>query len=143
MKVEFNENGFSAEMDYEQPEQNASLDIDAVAEKLIIKNNGALIFGIVALAIAIGNLPFGLFMNLSTKILAQHLGNGLPHWVSVLFALSAVTLALSLTSGVLSVVCFAKSKKRMTDTTGLVLAIISFAMVCFCFVMNVLGIVAW
>lgn len=141
MKVEFNGNTFSAEMDSNIQDDSANVGFDI--EKLMLKSNGALVFGLLSLVISLCNMPFGLFMNFSTKILAEYLGSGLPHWVSVLFAFSSVTLALSLTSGVFSVVCFAKSTKRMADTAGLILSIISFVMVCFCFVMNILGIVAW
>lgn len=142
MKVEFNGNVFSAEMD-DLSRDNSSFDVGIDVEKMIFRNNGALMLGILAFVISLCNLPFGLFMNFSTKILAEYLGSGLPHWVSVLFAFSSVTLALSLTSGVFSVVCFAKSSKRMVDTTGLVFSIISFVMVCFCLIMNILGIVVW
>lgn len=141
MKVEFNGNTFSAEMDSNIQDDSANVGFDI--EKLMLKSNGAFVFGLLSLVISLCNMPFGLFMNFSTKILAEYLGSGLPHWVSVLFAFSSVTLALSLVSGVFSVVCFAKSTRRMVDTTGLIFSIISFVMVCFCFVMNILGIVAW
>lgn len=139
MRVEFNGNNFSAEMN----SSSVAPTVDIEGGKKLFKNNRTLIFGIIALAITLGNLPFGLFMNLSTEILSSFVGVGLPHWVFVLFAFSAVMLAISLICGIFSIISFAKSEKSMLDSLGLAFTVISFVMFCLCISLNIVGLTAW
>lgn len=142
MRVEFNGKSFTADMDSNSSAKK-SVEVEIDTTKLLFKGSNTLICGIISLAISLCNLPFGLFMNISTEILSQYLGTGLPHWVFVLFALSSTTLALSGISGVFAIVNFAKSQKHMVDWAGFSLSILSFILICLCFTLNIVGLFAW
>ncbi len=139
MRVDFNASGFSAEMD--SPAASATLSLEKGGAAL--KAQRTLILGIIAFIISLGNLPFGLFMNMSTEILSHFVGVGLPHWVFVLFAFSAIMLAISILCGVFSIISFAKSKRQMTDAIGMAMSIISFVISCTCILLNIVGLTAW
>lgn len=142
MRVEFNGKRFSADMDSNSSAKK-SVEVEIDTAKVLFKGSNTLICGIISLAISLCNLPFGLFMNISTEILSQYLDTGLPHWVFVLFALSSTTLALSGISGIFAIVNFAKSEKHMSDWAGFSLSILSFILICLCFILNIVGLFAW
>lgn len=140
MKMEFNDNNFFSNMSIQEDEETKDVNDNVEKIKLFLKNNLAFIFGSIAVIIALCNLPFGLFMNFSTKILSEYLGNSLPHWV---FVLSLVTLIISIICGVSSIVCYPKSEKKITDSIGIALGILSFIIVCCCLLLNIFGICLW
>ena len=142
MRVEFNGKSFTADMDSNSSAKK-SVEVEIDTPKLLFSGSNTLICGIISLAISLCNLPFGLFMNISTEILSQYLGTGLPHWVFVLFALSSTMLTISGISGVFAIVNFAKSQKRIVDWAGFSLSVISFVLICLCFTLNIVGLVAW
>lgn len=140
MKVEFKQNGFSADMncDFEPTPNDRGKEF-----KLPLKYSKALILGIIAVIISMANLPFGLFINLSADIMGVFLDRAITHWIIVLFILSVITLTVSVLCGVFSVISYARSKKRSLDNIGLILSILSFAVSATCLVLNAVGFILW
>ena len=140
MKVEFNMNSFSSGVNRDG---FAGETLGTEFEKGFIKSKMPLIFGAIALFTSVINLPFGMFINLSTEFLQRVHSNGVPHWLSVMLVFSALIIALSIASAVICTVLFAKSKKATTDIAGLIMSILSFVTSAICITLNILGITLW
>lgn len=140
MKIEFNSGEFNANMNCDL---NGINNIDLDSGKKVLQENSSLIFSVLSLLLALANLPFGLFMNLSTELLNNWTERGLEHWISVLLVATTVLTALSVICGVIAVVLFAKSEKRTTHYVGLSLAITSFVLCAVCLTLNIAGMIVW
>ena len=140
MRMEFNGGDFSSNMNFGA----AEIDTEACKKgKHLIRENAGLILGILSFILALSNLLFGLFMNYSTEILSKFTEQGLEHWISVLFVITVIVALLSVLCGVLAVVFFAKSDKKISDCVGFAVAIISFVLCAVCLGLNIVGMVAW
>ena len=117
--------------------------VDFEKGKKLISENGSLIFGVISIVLATINLPFGLFMNLSTEFLSKLAGAGINHWISALFVITSIVIILSILCGVFSIVLFSKTKRTSLNCVGLALAIISFVVCAVCLGLNIAGVVAW
>ena len=140
MKIEFNESEFNSSINSGSAEIHSA---DFERGKRLLSENGSFILGIFALALALSNIPFGLFMNLSTEILGKLTEHGLEHWIFVLFTVMSLVLLFSVLLGVFSIVLFARSDKKPLHCAGLVLAIISFVLCALCLALNIVGLTAW
>ncbi|MBE6546943.1 MAG: hypothetical protein E7668_05845 [Ruminococcaceae bacterium] len=125
MKVEFQANGFVADMNDEPKEEKkeASLPLN----ESVFKEYMGLIFGILALLVAFTLLPLGLVATAGADFFQTLFGffplrYTLFHIVAVI-----VILILSAAFAVISLVGYTKSKRKNSDLVGLVLAIIAFA----------------
>lgn len=139
MKIEFNEHVFKSNTNSADAENRNELE----KGKKAVAENAGLILGMVSLALALFNLPFGLFMNFSTEILSKLAEHGLQHWIFALFIVTAVVILQSIICGVISIVLFVKSKKRISDCVGFIVSIASFVICMVCLALNIVGIVAW
>ena len=142
MRVEFNRNSFSADMD-SNSSATTPINVEIDTAKNLFNSNGALILGIISLAISLCNIPLGIFISISTEVLIQYVGIGMPHWIMALFTLAIILLSASTIIGVFSIVSFSKSTKRVVDGIGLSLSIVSFVTALLCLILNIVGIVAW
>ena len=140
MKIELNEHEFKSNINSSSIEKHNE---HFEKGKRAVAENAGLILGMVSLALALFNLPFGLFMNFSTEILSKLTEHGLQHWIFALFIVTAVVILHSIICGVISVVLFVKSKKRISDCVGFIVSIVSFVLCMVCLALNIVGIVAW
>lgn len=140
MRVEFNKNSFSANL-CEEP-QMGIIHLRPNEERLM-KNNKAMLFGILALFIAFVNLPFGIFMNFSTEFLTKIFNANVTHWVSYLFLISVSIFAASILCGVFSIVFFTKSQKKFSDAMGLTFSVFSFIISTTGLILSILGLCAF
>ena len=140
MKMNFNGNEFNASINSSSAE-NHSFNFEK--GKKLLSENSPLILAILSSVLAIINLPFGLFMNISTKVLSDLIGSSLPHWIFALFVVTSVIIALSILCGVFAIILFTKTKKVTLNYAGLVLAILSFILCAVCLGLSIAGIVAW
>ena len=139
MRVEFNENGFSANMN-----ENGYPHTDRpIFFGSSIKKQVALILAVVSLVIAALLLPFGLFMNIGTDLLADLLGENLTHWTTVLLVLSFLLMAISVFCGILAIVQARKVRQEGMTLAVIMLAVLSFVLCSACLVFNILGLVIW
>ncbi len=140
MKIEWNENGFSAKIENEVTPTPQSQMKTAWS---YLQENGAAILGSIAFISALVNLIFGLFLNFSTDILTSLGGDSATHWMVVLLVFSIILLSLSVLSGIFSIICYVKSRKKVFDHIGLILAIISFVVGFAGLILNIIGLIVW
>ena len=112
MKIEFNKNGFSAEMN---SLNETSCNEKVSSFKFNIQENKVLLFGILAFIISVITLPFTLLLNFNFDILQQIFNTSIQHWITILFIVSTVMILLSLVCGIFSISLYKKTQK--TDTT--------------------------
>ena len=137
MRVEFDRNGFYADMD----ERKVNFDRKESGFKNIITENWPLTLGGLSLILSVVNLPFGLFMNLNKHVFNNVNGVNLSYWMAVLLVFSAVFVIVSISSGVFSIICYTKSRKKTTDVAGVLLSLISFLVCIAVIVLDILGLV--
>ena len=140
MNVEFNGRGFSAEM-FDAPKTEAKIDV--VIPSFSLRDNGAFVLGVLASIVALANLPFGLFANVSADFMSQILTSSIGHFVSVLFSVSVIMLAGSVLLGVFSIISYVRSRKCTLDNIGFASAILSFAISITGLVLNIIALVTW
>ena len=138
MRVEFNRNGFYADMD-DRKENNGRSE---KGFKNIITDNWSLTLGGLSLILSIVNLPFALFMNLNKHVLNNVNGVNLSYWMAALLVFSAVFVIVSISSAVFSIICYTKSKKNTTDVAGVLLSFVSFLVCIAVIVLDIVGFVA-
>ena len=139
MKIDFKDNTFSASMNEEAP----IIEISHVPSLHFLKNNKPLFFGVLAFLISLINIPFGIFMNLSTEFLIKIFEVNASHWISVLFVFSACIITASLTFSILALVCYPKSKKAAYDKIGIAISILTFAICAIGITFSILGLCTW
>ena len=140
MEMNFNGNEFSASINSSSEKRHS---IDFENGKKIINENGSIVFSVIALVLSLINLPFGLFMNLSTVFLRTLTDGSINHWISVLLVTTSIVITLSILCGVVSIVLFSKAKKTTSSCIGLALAIISFVLCAVCLGLNIAGLAVW
>ena len=140
MRVEFNNNGFSANMNssYDHEQHHG----EKISE-LPFRGFGVLLLGIIAIAFSVIELPLGLFINISYDALSSALGITAMHWAVVLFAISVIIAVMSVACGIIAIVCYSKSAKQTVDVVGMVLSIIAFIISTFCLILNIVGFILW
>ena len=125
MKVQFDGNGFSAEMgDVGRVPQTPKL-----PEGLSKKSMG-LILGIVALVVALATLLMGFIASSGADLWQSAFGAAPVRYVLLMSVICFVLGAVSVACGVTSIVFYAKSAKDTPALIGLILSIIAFV-VCF------------
>ena len=140
MKMEFNTNNFSANMTGEK-EKNT---IDSTGYiKSVINDNKPLFFAIIAFAVALANLPFGLIINLSSEFFGKILDENAVHLTVILVSVSAIISIISVLVGAFALVTYFSSKKSTKDKAGLFVSIFSFIINVLCLLLVILGLVAW
>ena len=140
MKIEFNNNGFSANIN----EDPKGVTVEQSFEyKQILNKYCVLIFAVVAILFATINLAFGLFINFSTKMMSEGLGTAISHWTVVLLVLSITLFLFSVVCGIASLVCFVKSMRKTIDYIGFMVAIVSFIIAVIGIVLNIIGLIVW
>ena len=137
MRVEFNGNGFRADMN-DGNEKFAGYQSDF---KNIITNNWSLVLGIFSLILSVINLPFGLFMNLNKQIFKNANEINFSYWMAILLVFSIVFVVVSILSGVFSILCYSKSCKKTTDVAGVLLSIVSFLVCATVITLDVVGLI--
>ena len=130
MKAEFYSPGFT-------PKEAWSFDTSR------IKNNGALVCGIVAILISLVSLPIGLFMKLGQDILIDIFDHRSQHLFFVMFIISTVILLVSVIFGAISVCLFRKEPKVVTARVGLALSLISFVISTSALALNIISFIVW
>ncbi len=139
MKVEFNSNGFTAEMDSPTSPDNNSRHEKAASYNV----PKPLVLGIASLVLALGNLPFGFFMNMSFELISEHVTAGVPTWLWTLLVFSGIFLLISAVCALFAIAAFFKSEKGVVRGLGVSLAIIAVLVICLCIYLNANGIIAW
>lgn len=140
MKIEWNENGFSAKIENEATPAPQS---QMKTAWTFLQENGAAILGSIAFISALVNLVFGLFLNFSTDIISSFGEHSATHWMVVLLIFSIILLLLSVLSGIFSIICYVKSRKKVFDHIGLILAIVSFVVGFAGLILNIIGLIVW
>lgn len=138
MRVEFNSNGFRADMN-DSPEYKED---NRYEVSLFVKSNKTLIFGLLSLFLSLVNLPFGLFINLSRRISGNLDGISASCWITILVVMAAIFSVFSVSSAIASIVIFSKSEKNSFNIAGFISSILSFAICIIALVLIVIGIVA-
>ncbi len=139
MKIRWDENGFSANINGESP-QVAQAGATGLG---LLQENGVLVLGAIAFVGSMINLLFGLFLNFSTDALAFFAENKAAHWMVVFLIFSIVLFMLSILSGIFSTILYVKSKKKMLDMVGLILAILAFVVGLSSLILNIIALIAW
>ena len=138
MRVEFHGNGFMADMnDCSEYKGNNKYELSS-----FINRNKTLIFGLISLFLSLINLPFGLFINLSRRVLEGFDGVSAAWWITVLAVMTAIFSIFSVAAGIASVLAYSKSEKSSSNVAGLISSIISFAVCIIALVLTVIGIFA-
>lgn len=140
MKMEFNTNSFSANMNGER-EKN-TIDNSGYIKSLI-KDNKPIFFAIVAFAVALANLPLGLIVNLSSEFFDGILKESAVHLTVLLVSVSAIISIISVLIGVFAIATYFSSQKSTKDKAGLSVSIFSLIINVLCLLLVVLGLVAW
>ena len=140
MEMNFNGYEFNSNIDSHSAKRHS---VDFENGKKILSENGSFILSVISVVLAVINLPFGLFMNLSTEILSKFINNGINHWIFALFVVTGIVITISVLCGVFSIVLFAKTKRTTLSCVGLALAIISFIVCAVCLTLSIVGIAAW
>lgn len=140
MKIEFNSVGINSN-------SNSPLDdlggFNFALSSKILRENGSLILAIISALLAFLNLPFGLFMNLSTEILNRLTEHGSHHWLVVLFVVSFVIALLSVLLGIFSIVMFVRSEKNTVQYIALSLSISAFVISSVCIALDIYSLLSW
>ena len=139
MRIDFESNGFSANMD--EPDHRSS-PVSRWNGNLLNRCT-SLIFGILAMVFAFIQIPFGFFINVSTDLLREALGNNLYHYLFMLSMFVLIALLLSVTCAVISIITYKKSAKHNVDTVGLVFSIMSLTLCVIGLVFNIAGMFLW
>ena len=152
MKVQFDQNGFRAQMNSSNP------DADSIKKGLSsAKNHTALIFGILALAIVLALFPYVMFLDVSADIVDLFATEGfqstqeidetlwelgfpfspgdaiytflstvnLHRFMAFLAVFGFIAIIVDMTFAILAIVSFAQKASSRTATAGFVLAIVS------------------
>lgn len=109
----------------------------------ILRENKTLMIGMIAFICAIVNLLFGLFLNLSTDLLAYFAEHTATHWMVVLLMFSVVLFSFAVLSGIFSIIFYTKSKKTTLDAVGFTLSILSFVVGCSGLILNIVALIIW
>ncbi len=139
MKIEWNENGFSASMN----DEPSHVRVETASGWELLRENGTLILGSIAVMSSILNLLFGLFLNFSTDIIAYFMEHAAEHWMVVLLIFSIILFSMAVLSGIFSIIHYTKSKKKTLDVIGLVLSILAFVVGFSGLVLNIVAIIVW
>ena len=109
----------------------------------VIKENKPLFFSVIAIAVALANLAFGLFINLSSKILINVLESENYHFIVVMLVIAVTMSIVSVTLGILTLAYYPKSEKRPLDKTAVFVAIFSFALSLVALSLDFIGLFIW
>ena len=140
MKVQFNGNGFSAEMENESEQKKRDGFCDF---KAIISYSKPLFFAAIAFVLALANLPFGLIINFSSELFMEAFDESAIHLTVLLVSISSIINVISLFSGAFAVSSYFYSERASKDKVGLFFSIFSIAVNVLWILLIVLGLVAW
>ena len=140
MKFESDERNFSLNMNSFEGTERRN-EFENAGE--VIKENKPLFFSVIAVAIALANLAFGLFINLSSKILTNVLESQNYHFTVVMLVIAVVMSVVSVALGILTLVYYSKSEKRSLDKTAVFAAILSFALSIAALTLDIVGLFIW
>ena len=135
MRVEFDKNGFSADME----------DCDRLPcqrdESLLylFKSEKSLSLGLLSLLAALFSLPFGLYIGISLNLVKSVAESKLSSWSVALLVISIAIAVISLSLATASIVFF-KKEKTARGKYGLSAAIAAIAIAIFCLVLNFINI---
>lgn len=141
-------------MKFESDERNFSLNINSFGESerknefesagKLIKENKSLFLSIIAIAVALANLAFGLFINFSSRILTNVWESAENyHFIVVMLVIAVVMTVASVTLGILALVYYRKSEKSSLDKAAVFTAILSFVLSGAALSFNFLGLFVW
>ena len=138
MRIEFNGNSFSADMNgISEKERMASPKEIAYA----LRKNKPLLFGTASLIVALASLPFGFLSDLCAELVRDGVIDMMSHWILVTVAFAILTVTVSLALGVLSTVFFVRSYRRTCDAIGLICSGLACAICVLSAVLTVIGLV--
>ena len=140
MKFESDERNFSLNMNSFEGTERRN-EFENAGE--VIKENKPLFFSVIAVAVALANLAFGLFINLSSKILTNVLESQNYHFTVVMLVIAVVMSVVSVALGILTLVYYSKSEKRCLDKTAVFAAILSFALSIAALTLDIVGLFIW
>ena len=126
MKVEFDKNGFTAEIN----EHNYNVNNNGSKKPpqndfSIISKNLPLLFGILAIITSLAVLPAGILFNAGASIFGEALGQSLNKYVFTACTIITLAVILSDVFSALSIHFYKKSPKAGTDTAALIITIIA------------------
>lgn len=140
-------------MRFESDGKNFSANIDSFPETkrrsefenagVFLKENKALLFSVIAIAIAFANLALGLFINLGSKLLINVFESDNYHFIVLLIVFSVVMALISVTLGVVALAYYKKSKRELLDKIFAFVAILSFALSAASLTFDMLGLFVW
>ena len=132
MRVEFNSNGFSADMGNRTPQNNYA------DEKLSlpIKLTPPITLGVLAFIVSLLSIPFALFSNICADIITEAVKANLSRWVILSSITSFFFIAISVCLAILGIVAYLKSNRSKGEAIGVILSIISLGASILCFAIN-------
>ena len=138
MKIEFNENGFSAEIN-QQPEEYCSVPTNY--SQNFFKNNKCILLSAASVFLSLISIIFSVFINVSKGFFNELLGENTIYLMVLIFTFAFLILAVSILCGAFSIVFFKKSKKNSTDYVGFISSIFSFILNFISLILNTIGII--
>ena len=137
MKIEFNRNGFSADMEVTDSAKNDKF--NTAAYTYLVKKSSVFICGAISVILALVLIPLSFAVNLITDIYLRGSEEFPASYLLLFLTLAIIFTAVSVIFSVISIVFYKKSEKKRIDIIGLVLSIFSFLI---CSVSLTLGIIA-
>ena len=140
-------------MKFESDEKNFSLNMNSFPDMgrarefqkagTLIKKNQSLFFSIISIAVALSNIAFGLFINLSNKLLSNVWESNNYHFIVVMLIVSLVMSVVSVTLGILALVYYHKSPRHSLDKVAVFVAVLSFILSITALVLDFVGLLIW
>lgn len=125
MKVEFDKNGFTAEISEHNCNVNNNSKTQLRNDFSIISKNLPLLFGILAIITSLAVLPAGILFNAGASIFGETLGQSLDKYVFTACTIITLAVILSDVFSALSIYFYRKSGKSGTDTAALIITVIA------------------
>ena len=126
MKVEFGQNGFSAEINENNYNANNIYPKTSVKSELnTLRNNLPLLFGILAIITSLFIFPAGIVFNAGAYIFGEAFESNLDKYIFAVCNIITIAVILSDVFSALSIHFYKKSTRTTIDTIALILAIIA------------------
>ena len=110
---------------------------------VFIRDNKPFVFSIIAACIAFANLAFGLFINLSSKLLNNVLESDNYHFIVVMLIISVVMSAVSVALGIFALTYYPKSSRESLNRVAVFVVILSFVLSISSLILDVIGLFVW
>ena len=106
-------------------EQETSCQNEEKIARKMLGTSKVLLFGVIALFMAIIEIPLGIFVHTGAEFISIVWGQSFAYVITVLTVLVSIPMVLSLFFAVLALIVYKASQRSMNDQIGLAAAILS------------------